>query len=220
MKDEQDPPNEQAPVRDDEYVYGRVLMMYVDEDQKMPVAVGGFEPTKHDGTGISVYRAGFVTPEEVDHEGRRHGEYYVVRLCVGDIRAAGMDVVPNPMPPLAGHALIPEIRYGLKGDAKQQFKKLRQRLASLANHPTIILRPMGGAGEEPARRERQGRRRPEQSHSCSQGSQLLRPPAQDALMECLVSQNKIRAAYQLRIPRGDPTSGRWSGGVFCGCRFA
>jgi hypothetical protein len=140
MKDEWDP------VTDDEYVYRRVLAIHVDESLPMPVAVAGLGPSKDDQRGISVYRAAFVTPEDLDRGGRRSGEYYVVRLRVGDIRNQGMDVISDPMEPLPGHALIPEIRFGLKGDGKKRLNRLRLCLAQLATHPTLVLKPTGGRG--------------------------------------------------------------------------
>jgi hypothetical protein len=138
--------DEREPLTDEEYVHRRVLMVDVDENLEMPVAVTGFSPTKDDAGGISVYRAGFVTPEELDQAGRRSGEYYVVRLRVGEIRDREMDVIADPMEPLRGHALIPEIRYGLKGNAKMRLRELRLRLAQLANHHAIVLRPTCGSG--------------------------------------------------------------------------
>lgn len=134
--------DEQAPLSDDEYVYRRVLKEHVDERLPMPVTVAGFRPTKDDEQGISVYRAEFVTPEQVDQAGRRSGSYYIVKLRVGDIRARGMDVVPHTMKPLPGHALIPELRPGLSGADKRRYKELRLSLTQLASH-AFVLSPQG-----------------------------------------------------------------------------
>lgn len=133
--------DELAPLTDNEYVYRRVLAKDVNEDLPYPVSTAAFHPSCKDTDGISVYRADFTTPSEIDSAGPRSGEYYVVRLRVADIRRKGkMDVVPQPMPPLRGHAVIPQIRDGLKGSEKQARRELQADLSELANH-AFALKP-------------------------------------------------------------------------------
>jgi hypothetical protein len=127
---------ETDPVGDDEYVFRRVLAQDVNESNaESPVARTGFRPNAQDVNGISVYREAFVTSNEIDEAGRKPGEYYIFRLNVRELREViGVDVIPDPMPPLPGHCLIPEVRHGLKGREKLLCKEVQRKLAVLADH--------------------------------------------------------------------------------------
>jgi hypothetical protein len=136
---------EADPVSDDEYVYRRVLKKYYNEIPSWPgdrVDRLAFWPTDKDTEGLSVYRTLFVQPAEldIDREGRP-GRYYVARLAVRALRKMGLSVVPNPARGPQGHSLIPEIRTGLRGQAKSLSKEKQVALARLAGEDIVYTPP-------------------------------------------------------------------------------
>src|SRR5205823_8771513 len=74
-----------------------------------------FRPTQHDISGLSVSRAKYRSAEQAGRSvegaaGRRF--FSVAVLRVGDLRAAGLDIAPRPIPPDdLGHAEITNLTY-------------------------------------------------------------------------------------------------------------
>lgn len=138
-------PNETDPVCDDEFVFRRVLKKYYDNCPSSPdarVDKLAFRPTDQDVDGLSVYRALFVSPDELDRDREgKPGRYYVARLAVRMIKEIGLSVRANPANGLAGHSLIPEIRNGLKGDDKKCSKELQFALARIASADIVYSPP-------------------------------------------------------------------------------
>src|SRR5487761_1850544 len=102
-------PAEYEPIADDEILYRRIPVSkgWIDEYGVRPDA---FESRADDDTGLSVYRAMFVSLEDAAKGLNKRG-YYVLAMRAGDLRAAGIDVVPLPHDDLPGHAEIPSLAY-------------------------------------------------------------------------------------------------------------
>lgn len=136
---------EENPVSDDEYVYRRVLRTWYygsELSARDRVDRQAFQPTKKDINGLSVYRASFVQPEALDRDSAGDpGRYYVARLAVATIRELDLTVVPDPMQGLPSHALVPEIRDGLKGERKNWSKEMQLKLARLAGTDIVYSPP-------------------------------------------------------------------------------
>lgn len=66
--------------------------------------MNAFKPRRDDDTGLSVYRARFLSVES------KQG-YYVLALHVGELRDEGIAIVPRPLDDLPGHAEIPSLAY-------------------------------------------------------------------------------------------------------------
>jgi hypothetical protein len=136
---------ETDPVSDDEFVYRRVLKDYYNEFPSCPrdrINRLAFRPTDRDTEGLSVYRALFVHPKEldVDSEGRP-GRYYIARLAVGAVREMALSITPDPAEGPQGHSLIPEIRTRLKGRDKSLSKEKQVALARLASEDIVYTPP-------------------------------------------------------------------------------
>jgi hypothetical protein len=139
-------PSETDPVSDDEFVYRRVLKNWYDEYAPNPedrVNRLAFRPTPEDVDGLSIYRAQFLDPEQLDRDGSgMHGRYYVACIPVRSLRALGLSVHPSPNKPLPGHCLVPEVNAGLRGEAKRRSKEVQLELARLAGKNIVYEPPM------------------------------------------------------------------------------
>lgn len=95
------------PIVDDELLYRRVPVSkgWYDANGLSPEA---FDPRIDEVSGISVYRARFVSVEEVA-QGKSKKGYWVAVLRTGDLRHHAMDVVPRPEPDDPGHAELPDL---------------------------------------------------------------------------------------------------------------
>lgn len=135
-------PAEYEPVSDDERLYRRVPVSkgWIDEYGVRPDA---FEPRADDSTGLSVYRARFVSVEDAAKGLSKRG-YYVLEMRAGDLRAAGIDVVPMPHDDLPGHAEIPSLAYEVNESelSIQQRELLADRLVRAIHGPFV---PKGDA---------------------------------------------------------------------------
>ena len=138
-------PTQTDPVSENEYVYRKVLKQWHDAFPPFPDARidrQAFRPTPDDTTGLSVSRALFVEPEQLDRDKNGNpGRYYIARLHVEKILGLGLSVEPDPMDWPPGHALIPEIRYGLKGQEKKWSKNIQLELARLASEDIVYAPP-------------------------------------------------------------------------------
>lgn len=103
----------EEPLVDDELIYRRIPTQpeffnpAIDPDPT-PRA---FRPRKDDKTGISVYRAKYKSPEQVATNDRGK-QFFVAVLNVGELRARGIEVAPDPnLPDDPGHAEITDLTY-------------------------------------------------------------------------------------------------------------
>lgn len=109
---------------DDELIYRRVLVSHdLFNSETGKLSPEAFRPFKYDETGISVDRAKYRTVREAA-EGRNPQGYFVAVLRVGDIRRAGLEVVPRPMAGNPGHAEIPALNYADRRTVETQQRKL------------------------------------------------------------------------------------------------
>lgn len=102
-------PAEYEPIADDEMLYRRVPVSkdWIDSHGVRPDA---FEPRSDDDTGLSVYRARFVKVADAARGLSKRG-YYVLEMRAGDLRAAGIEVLPMPHDDLPGHAELPGLAF-------------------------------------------------------------------------------------------------------------
>jgi hypothetical protein len=98
---------ENDPITDDELLYRRVPVSkgWHDDAGLSPEA---FDPRLDEVTGISVYRAKFVTVEQAA-QGKSKQGYWVAVLRAGDLRRHGIQVTPRPEPDDPGHAELPDL---------------------------------------------------------------------------------------------------------------
>ena len=80
-------------------------------DQDPPLEPEAFRPNRNDTTGISLSRESYTTMEQAAR-GRSGKTYYVAVFRAGDLRRAGMEVVPRPVEGNPGHAEIGNLTYG------------------------------------------------------------------------------------------------------------
>ena len=119
------------PIADDEILFRRIpasLNLY-DPQSQPPLLPDAFRPNANDKTGLSVYRSEYKSLEETAR-GREGKMYYVAVLRAGDLRAAGIEVVPRPLKDDPGHAEIPGLTYdNRRTDRSIEWKALlAQRL--------------------------------------------------------------------------------------------
>ena len=100
-------PVDLGPVSADEIVYRRIPESYFVGERVSPQA---FRPSDQDTTGLSLFRAKGITPEEVAAKGRAGKRYWIASLRVSDLQARGFDVKPDPSDQDGpSHALFPSL---------------------------------------------------------------------------------------------------------------
>jgi hypothetical protein len=113
------------PLDDDETVYRRILPEWArDPADGRPMLVA-FRPTDDDHDGLSFVRAKYASAREAAR-GRRQ-RYCVACLRVRDIRAIGLNIVPEPLEPVAdeppaariGHCRVPELNTACRGSERE-----------------------------------------------------------------------------------------------------
>ena len=105
----------------------------------MPIQRGAFVPNEKDTGGISVFRALFVTPEELDASGRDPGNYYIAKFKVSTLETLGLSVAADPQADQpSGHCLIPELSLEMYKDEKKRSKEIQLELMRIAE---IVLQP-------------------------------------------------------------------------------
>ncbi|MCD4825081.1 MAG: hypothetical protein K8S55_10765 [Phycisphaerae bacterium] len=99
-------------IEDDELLYRRVPVQpsYYDPDKGPNPGSRAFHPGEHDETGISVFRANYIRPEQVAQNDRGK-RYYIAVLRAGDLRDRGIRVVPKNSGHPPGHAELPDLTY-------------------------------------------------------------------------------------------------------------
>ena len=60
--------------------------------------IAAFRPTTNDATGLSVFRAGFLRPEDTlaNVDPAKRNDYYVARLAVANLLSLGLTAVADP----------------------------------------------------------------------------------------------------------------------------
>jgi hypothetical protein len=94
------------PIDDDEVVYRRALPYWY---QDGVLADATFRPTERDTDGLSLWRARHVSVEEAARG--RGPEYYVAAVSVRDIRALGIEIVPDAPSGVRGHCIVPALNF-------------------------------------------------------------------------------------------------------------
>lgn len=115
------------PIDDDEIVF-RLIPKSQDwyEAETNDISPKAFRPhRKIDTTGLSVRRAKYCTAEQAAQKGRPGKWYYVASMSVGELRKAGIEIVPRPEKNDAGHAELP----GLRTDNRKETDETQLRLA-------------------------------------------------------------------------------------------
>lgn len=113
-------------VDDDEIVYRRLPIkpeFYNPAISENPTPIA-FRPREADSTGLSVFRAKFVSAEQVA-KNPENRSYYVISFRVGDLRANGIEVVSRPVPEKPGHAEITSLTFqNRKTDSAREVQQL------------------------------------------------------------------------------------------------
>jgi hypothetical protein len=132
--------DEHQPVEESEFVYRRIPEKYYDPDVPVPIPALAFRPNQRDTTGISVFRARFLTPAQTlaGVEASKRNSYYVARLAVSDLKRLGLTVLPEPDPhEPAGHSVIPELSWKAYQADKQRLRDVQLELAILASRGIV-----------------------------------------------------------------------------------
>jgi hypothetical protein len=124
----------------EEFVLRRVHKNHCSQSGPLRILPVAFRPTPDDTTGISIYRAGETSPEEIVAASRKPpNEYCVVRLPVEALRAMGLTIVPEPDPDMpTGHAVIPELSLQEYTRTPQRLKEVQEKLARLASDNIVL----------------------------------------------------------------------------------
>ena len=102
--------NGHEPIDDDELLYRRVPMSWYSVVTGLHSSA--FGPNRvHDSTGISLSRAKYKTAEQAAvSPSRPDKSYYVAVLRAGDVRQAGMNIVPRPTAGNPSHCECTDLR--------------------------------------------------------------------------------------------------------------
>lgn len=135
--------DEHQPVDQNEFVYRRIPRAFFQPTPPVLFLIAAFRPTANDTTGLSVFRAGFLRPEDTraNVDPARRNDYYVVSLAVAELQALGLTVVPEPDPQgPPGHVVIPELNWTAYKADKGRLKVVLAELARLAS-TAIVHQP-------------------------------------------------------------------------------
>jgi hypothetical protein len=99
------------PISDDEVLYRRIPVSMKWYDPKIAPfpSPEAFWPRDDDTTGLSVRRGEPYSTAAQAAQGPSRRGYYVAVLKVGDLRARGIRVVPQPDPDIPGHTELPDL---------------------------------------------------------------------------------------------------------------
>jgi hypothetical protein len=128
----------QAPLAADEFILRRIHKNHCDVQLPRTIHFAAFRPSNEDTTGLSVYRARYISPAQVAAAGRKPGEYYVARLPLQALYDLNLTVVPDEKaggPP--GHAVIPELSLAAYERDKKRCKDVLMELARLAGQAIV-----------------------------------------------------------------------------------
>lgn len=130
--------DETCPVGAEEFVLRRIHKNHFDATLPSPVKRPAFEPSSEDSDGLSVDREIFISAKRLAGCGRQPGKYYIARFAVKELAVGPFHVTIDASSDIdqpAGHAVIPELRIGLK------TKPLQRALAESASK-RIVYRPL------------------------------------------------------------------------------
>ncbi len=118
----------EEPIGDEELLYRRIPRQpsFYDAEKDPAVTPLAFKPTKNDTSGLSIFRAKYISIEKVA-ENDRDKKFFVAVLKAGDLRLHGLIVVPSPLPNSPGHAEISSLTYATRKTTLS--KEMRVKLA-------------------------------------------------------------------------------------------
>ncbi|MBI1826614.1 MAG: hypothetical protein HYR83_09540 [Planctomycetes bacterium] len=95
-------------------------MHWYDPGSNLTPSPEAFRPKVRDKTGLSLFRANFVTPEKLA-QNDRNARFYVAILCERELRELGLEIIPKPNPTgPPGHCEIPELRYENRRETRSE----------------------------------------------------------------------------------------------------
>ncbi len=111
------------PISDDELLYRRIStnkqLNYYNPDIDPNPSPKAFRPNhKFDLTGLSLYRAKYIRPQQVA-ENDREAKYFIAVLRAGDVRALGAIIEPCPDENKPGHVEITNLRSDNRRDTDE-----------------------------------------------------------------------------------------------------
>jgi hypothetical protein len=115
------------PIADDELLYRRIPVSKGWYDEQ-GLSAEAFDPRPDEETGISIYRAKYVSLEKAA-QGKSKKGYWVAVLRAGDLRRHGIRVEPRPLPEDPGHAELPDLTCHNRDSA--EARERQQRLVEL-----------------------------------------------------------------------------------------
>jgi hypothetical protein len=142
------------PISDDEHLLRRIPRGaggtdYYNPDRPQSLSPDAFKPhASHDMDGLSLSRAKspehpeFLLPEDLAALGQSPHGYFIAELVAGDLRRAGIEVVPDPLPSDPGHVLLPHVNSSNR--KSNEVAEIKQRLKTLTREihgPFLIRRP-------------------------------------------------------------------------------
>jgi hypothetical protein len=133
------------PIADDELLYRRlpVSMDWYDPARCPIISPKAFRPRSDDETGLSIFRGlPYNTIEQAAFGPSKQG-YYVAVLRAGDLRVAGIEVVPKPVPGVSGHAEITTINGANRDsdEARVMIEMLAHKLCLRVEGPFTSQKP-------------------------------------------------------------------------------
>ena len=135
--------DELQPVGDSEFIYRRIPQSFCDPNLPFPIPALAFRPNQNDTTGISVFRARFVSPSETlaAVDANKRNTYFVAQLAVSNLKRLGLTVIPEPDPDgPVGHCVVPELSWNSYQTNKKRLREIQLELGKLASG-AIVLRP-------------------------------------------------------------------------------
>lgn len=111
-----------------ETLYRRVQIKHFDSRIHAQPSLQAFRPTEHDTHGLSLFRAKYMSPEQVAATGTsRHG-YHVAAVHAGDLVQLGLTLRPDDDD--FAHVAIPEMNAANR--RHNNTLELTQRIADIA----------------------------------------------------------------------------------------
>jgi hypothetical protein len=138
------------PIADDEVVFRRISDRsgWYNPSLDRPVAWEAFRPNENDVRGLSVWRAKYISAPEAAARGARPGRrYFVLRMRVGRLRTAGVQVEPSPAEGGPGHATLANLTASAYRDRRDAIREVAEQIATSLIES--VDGPFGPFGEAP-----------------------------------------------------------------------